>query len=304
VHPAKREVRFRDGRLVHHLVSQAIRGALGERGGLRRLLADSEDPQLGAQRRSGGWSPPSSAVRAAAASAAQGDLVLPPRASAAPARSASGESWLRLGELADSAPQRTVAPEREERRFWQLHDTFILTQIRGGLVIIDQHNAHERVLFDRARAALAGAPAGVQRLLFPHTLELSPAAMAAWQEQADFFRELGFLIEPFGEQTLSVTGIPDTLRRWEGGQVIQDILDEVLAESGGTAQRRDRALASFSCRSAIKAGEPLREEEMRELVDQLFGTENPYTCPHGRPIVIRISMDELEKRFHRRVPNS
>ena len=306
VHPAKREVRFRDGRLVHHLVSQAIRGALGERGGLRRLLASGEDPQLGPQRLAGGWAASPPAPGGAPASATQRDLALSARGAPASLarRTGSGESWLRLGEGAQAEAARPPEAEREERRFWQLHDTFILTQIRGGLVIIDQHNAHERVLYDRARAALAGEPAGVQRLLFPHTLELGPAAMAAWQEHADFFRELGFLIEPFGEQTLSVTGIPDTLRRWDGGRVIQDILDEGMAESGGPALRRDRALISFSCKSAIKAGEPLREDEMRELVDQLFGTENPYTCPHGRPIVLRISMDELEKRFHRRVPTS
>ncbi|MBM4117370.1 DNA mismatch repair endonuclease MutL [bacterium] len=292
VHPAKREVRFKDGRLVHHLVGEAIRAALGERGGLRRLLQTSEDAQLGAPRLGGVAS-----AAGAAPAPAQAALPLAPRAPAPAAASAGG--FLRLGELAG---RRSGEAEREERRFWQLHDTFILTQIRGGLVIIDQHNAHERVLYDRARAALAGEPAGVQRLLFPHTVELGPAEMAAWQEQTDFFAELGFLIEAFGANTLSVLGIPDGLRRWDGGQVIRDILDEILAESGGVAERRDRALISFCCKSAIKAGEPLREEEMRELVDQLFGTANPYTCPHGRPIVIRISMDELEKRFHRRVP--
>ncbi|MCP5065659.1 MAG: DNA mismatch repair protein MutL, partial [bacterium] len=194
--------------------------------------------------------------------------------------------------------------ERAERLFWQLHDTFILTQIRGGLVIIDQHNAHERVLYDRARAAMAGESADSQRLLFPHTVELNAAEMEAWREQAGFFQELGFIIEEFGDSTLSVSGIPDQLRRWEDGRVIRDIIDEVMAETGGFSERRNRALISYSCKSAIKAGEPLREEEMRHLVDQLFGTENPYTCPHGRPIVIRISMDELEKRFHRTVPGS
>ena len=151
---------------------------------------------------------------------------------------------------------------------------------------------------------MSGESAGSQRLLFPHTVELGPAEMVAWREQEDFFRELGFIIEEFGETTLSVSGIPDTLNRWDDGGVIRDIIDDIAAETGGLSERRNRALISYSCKSAIKAGEPLREEEMRHLVDQLFGTENPYTCPHGRPIVIRISMDELEKRFHRRVPEA
>ncbi|MCB9515135.1 MAG: DNA mismatch repair endonuclease MutL [Candidatus Latescibacteria bacterium] len=295
VHPAKREVRFRDGRLVHHLVSSALRAAIGERGGLKRHLESREAPLLGAQR----VNQPTGFAAAPAPAPEQRELTLPAGSRPAQPRSAREPGFLRLGESADA---RHHEPDREERRFWQLHDTFILTQIRGGLVIIDQHNAHERVIYDRARAALSGERAGTQGLLFPHTVELGPTEMAAWEEFAVFFEELGFRIEPFGATTLQVTGIPDTLRRWEGGRVIRDILDEVIAESGGLAERRDRALISFSCKSAIKAGEPLREEEMRHLVDQLFGTENPYTCPHGRPIVIRISMDELEKRFHRRVP--
>ncbi len=214
--------------------------------------------------------------------------------------------FFRLGGAAASADaeDRSAAEEHAESRFWQLHDTFILTQIRGGLVIIDQHNAHERVLYDRARAAMAGESADSQRLLFPHTVELNEVEMEAWREQAGFFQELGFIIEEFGDSTLSVSGIPEQLTRWEDGRVLRDIIDDIMAETGGFSERRNRALISYSCKSAIKAGEPLREEEMRQLVDQLFGTENPYTCPHGRPIVIRISMDELEKRFHRTVPGS
>ena len=117
--------------------------------------------------------------------------------------------------------------------------------------------------------------------------------MGAYQQQAGFLRDLGFIIEEFGPETLSVVGIPETLQRWDGGQVIRDILDDVVAETGGPTERRSRALISFCCRSAIKAGEAMRDEEMRHLVDQLFGTTNPYTCPHGRPIVIRI--DHLER---------
>ena len=303
VHPAKREVHFRDGRQVHQLVRHGIKDAVGGRGDLGALLAEKEDLLLGPPREGG-------AVRTATAGAGQKALAYQP--APRPRHDVGREpGFFRLGGEPVPAPDDGLPrgagqerQEREERLFWQLHDTFILTQIRGGLVIIDQHNAHERVLYDRARAALAGEAAGVQRLLFPHTVELNRAEMEAWREQASFFMELGFIIEEFGESTLSVTGIPDTLSRWDGGEVIRDIIDDVMAESGGFGERRNRALISYCCKSAIKAGEPLREEEMRHLVDQLFGTENPYTCPHGRPIVIRISMDELEKRFHRRVPES
>jgi DNA mismatch repair protein MutL len=322
VHPAKLEVRFRDSRLIHHLVSRSLRKAIGGQGDLGKVLAESEDLLVGAQRVKGKGS---GTLFQVVAKESPRDQELPGlglgsgAGSGGSGRSDSGgasqgNSWqgertnftdlgAAMGGKGDPQPQEEEGDKPEDSLFWQLHRTFILTQIRGGLVIVDQHNAHERVLFDRARAALAGEPAGSQRLLFPHTVELGPDEMEAWREQEDFLGSLGFLIEEFGPQTLSIVGIPDTLRRWDGGQVIRDILDDVVAETGGPTQKRDRALASYSCRSAIKAGEPLREEEMRHLVDQLFATADPYTCPHGRPIVIRISMDELEKRFHRTVPD-
>ncbi len=308
VHPAKREVRFRDTRRIHHLVSRGLKEAIGGRSDLGRMLAEREDLLLGtprAEAAAAGREPGSAtgAAKGERGTPAQGSLGL----SRAGLRSAGSarEAFLSLGGASLGAERQDVDPGRqEERLFWQLHHTFILTQIRGGLVIIDQHNAHERVLYDRAQEALAGAPADTQRLLFPHTVELSDAEMQAYREQEGFFRELGFLVEEFGESTLSVVGIPESLQRFDSGEVIRDILDDVIAETGGPSERRDRALISYSCKSAIKAGEPMREEEMRHLVDQLFGTANPYTCPHGRPIVIRISMDELEKRFQRRVPET
>ena len=307
VHPAKREVRWRDGRRIHHLVGEGLRCAIGGRGDLGRFLAEHGDLQVGAPRgETQARAEREDRAASAAAGARQAEMDLPPSAGRGATRPAgSGANWrtvdlVRL-HTGDQAAERE-AERHEDRLFWQLHSTFVLTQIRGGLVIIDQHNAHERVLYDRAKAALAGRTAGTQRLLFPHTVELSAQEMAAWREQAELFAELGFDIEAFGESTLSVSGIPDGLQRWDGGETLRDILDDLLEERGGPGAKRDRALMSFACKSAIKAGEPLREEEMRNLVDQLFGTENPYTCPHGRPIVIRISMDELEKRFQRQVP--
>ncbi|MBN2171875.1 MAG: DNA mismatch repair endonuclease MutL [Candidatus Krumholzibacteriota bacterium] len=311
VHPAKREVRWRDGRRIHHLVGEGLRHAIGGRGDLGRFLAEHGDLQVGAPRDAAGATAKAAAGdRAAGARAAAGgrqaEMDLPPGGGrGAPRPAGAGSAWhtadlVRLHAGAEGGEREAM--RHEERLFWQLHSTFILTQIRGGLVIIDQHNAHERVLYDRARAALAGRPAGTQRLLFPHTVELSAQEMAAWREQAPLFKDLGFDIEAFGESTLSVSGIPDGLQRWDGGETLRDILDDLLEERGGAGAKRDRALMSYACKSAIKAGEPLREEEMRNLVDRLFGTENPYTCPHGRPIVIRISMDELEKRFQRQVP--
>jgi len=185
--------------------------------------------------------------------------------------------------------------------FWQLHRTYIVTQIRGGLVLIDQHNSHERILYNEAKRSLGndGHAVPTQQLLFPSHLELTPGQIQAWQNHADQLAAMGFSIEPFGGQSVLVQGLPASVRNWNEGQLLLDILDD-LAWDGDPAQedRRD-LLASFACHGAIRAGEPLAVPEMQNLVDQLFATDTPLSCPHGRPTLIQFSLAELEKRFGR-----
>ncbi|PJA75465.1 hypothetical protein CO151_06270 [bacterium CG_4_9_14_3_um_filter_65_15] len=185
--------------------------------------------------------------------------------------------------------------------FWQLHRTYIVTQIRGGLVLIDQHNSHERILYNEAKRSLGekGLAVPTQQLLFPSHLDLTPGQIQAWQNHADQLAAMGFSIEPFGGQSVLVQGLPASVRNWNEGQLLLDILDD-LAWDGDPAQedRRD-LLASFACHGAIRAGEPLTVPEMQNLVDQLFATDSPLSCPHGRPTLIQFSLAELEKRFGR-----
>ena len=126
--------------------------------------------------------------------------------------------------------------------------------------------------------------------------------MEAWRKLGDFFSELGYRMSEFGPTTLAVEAIPSSLRRWDEGETILGILADTLNEQGGSSKKRKMALATYACKGAVKAGQVLRPDEMRSLVEELFETTSPYTCPHGRPIVIRIGRDELEKRFHRIVP--
>jgi len=284
VHPAKREVRFREPARVHELVRHSLERAISG-GGLGGRLAESPSLQLGDMKASGAHPSPERDEGFPGTSRAAGFF----RSMADP--------------ISVDGVREGSSPARESRNseFWQVENTFIVTRIGGGLVIVDQHNAHERILYDRAVENLGGRAPTSQKLLFPFNLELSPAEMEAWRMLRGFFERLGFSMEEFGPAAVAVEAIPETLRRWDEGKAIRDILADSLEEKSGGA-KRERALATYACKSAIKAGQPLREDEMRSLVSELFETHSPYTCPHGRPVVLRIGREELERRFHRSVP--
>ncbi len=285
VHPTKREVRFREAARVHSIITRAISEAIGG-GGLGEKLAESPHMQLGDLR------PPERR-------APQTDFSFPSSASPAPGRVRESAPVPPMDYREGAAPR--AGAEVEE--FWQVENTFIVTRMGGGLVIVDQHNAHERILYDRAVENLEGRKPASQELLFPHSLEVSPSEMEAFKELEDFFVQLGYRMSEFGPSTLAVEAIPETLRRWDEGETIRNVLADALSEQGGLSRKRKTALATFACKGAVKAGQPLRSDEMKSLVADLFETRSPYTCPHGRPIVIRIGRDELEKRFHRVVPD-
>ncbi|HUI09780.1 MAG TPA: DNA mismatch repair endonuclease MutL [Bacteroidota bacterium] len=183
---------------------------------------------------------------------------------------------------------------------WQLHNKYILSQIRNGLMIVDQHVAHERVLYERALGRLATSARSGQQLLFPVTLELSPPDMALLEELLPELDLLGFTIRPFGRNTVVIDGVPPDTRAGAEGKLVEEMLALYKEyRQNDPASVRDNLAKSYSCRSAIKAGDPLTEEEMRSLIDQLFATQMPYVCPHGRPVVLRISIEELDRRFGR-----
>lgn len=197
----------------------------------------------------------------------------------------------------ESTPAEAPAPGGA---LWQLHNTFIMTQVRGALVIVDQHNSHERILYDQGRQALHGQPVPVQQLLFPATLELSPDELTAYEVHARDLERVGFVTEPFGGSTVLVRGIPSGLRNWNDGALLRDVLADLADNRAESSDPRESILASMSCHGAIRAGEKLSPPEMQSLIDRLFGTDQPYSCPHGRPTMIRLSLSELERRFGRR----
>jgi DNA mismatch repair protein MutL len=144
---------------------------------------------------------------------------------------------------------------------------------------------------------MRGEGAAVQSLLFPATLELSPDEYEKFELFESVLPSLGFEVERFGLRSVIVRGVPAGIKNWNEGRLLQEILGEAVPGRSGV----DEFLKTFACRSAVKAGTSLSVKEMESLTDQLFAAEFPFTCPHGRPTVLRVDLADLEKRFHRTV---
>jgi len=182
---------------------------------------------------------------------------------------------------------------------WQIHNKYIISQITSGLVIIDQHVAHERVLFEEALDAFDKHPMSAQTLLFPEVLEFSADEFSVLLDVLPALEKIGFRLREFGKQAVMIEAVPSVMSWGNEKRIISDILDHYLEHQKEHSSYQEAIAASFACHAAIKAGDALSKEEMQALVNQLFGTKNPYHCPHGRPIIIQLSLSELDKRFER-----
>lgn len=274
VHPAKAWVRFRAPRVVQETVYLAVQEALRS--------ADVVQRQGGI---ASAGSPP----------AAAGDPPLAPTVMAAGGALADvGQPGL-FHEAVAGWPG-----ERFGKVVGQLQETFVVAATDEEVFFVDQHVAHERVVFERLEAELQAGPLASQELLFPETLELPPGLRARLDEWASTLERLGFALEGFGGGTRLVRAVPALLARREPRRLITRMLEE-LASPGkeGEAPLLDRALAFVACRAAIKAPAPLEREEMRRLLADLSATHTPFFCPHGRPIVSRLSLREIRKELRR-----
>jgi len=196
---------------------------------------------------------------------------------------------------------RPVESDKEERAgLWQIHNKYILSQIRSGVMIIDQHVAHERILYEQALQSMEAAMPMSQQLLFPLEIKTDPAEYALIRELRNELLALGFDITLERGERVSILGVPNDVRPGQEAAILRELLDQYREyRQMGQTDQRDMIAASFACRAAIKAGDPLSEQEMLDLIEQLFSTSMPYVCPHGRPIVIRIDLAELDRRFGR-----
>ncbi len=276
VHPTKAWVRFRSPRAIQELVFLAVQDAL------RSAAVVQPQPGLGVAGVTG--SPGSQG----------GQGSLPEDARDGLFADRAGQGALFMEEPASSGR------DRFGDIVGQLHDTFVVSATREEIFFIDQHVAHERVLYEGLQAALRQGTLPSQELLFPQALELAPADAALLTEWAPTLERLGFALEGFGGPTVLLRAVPALLGGREPGRLIQRMLEEVPAPGReGEAPLLDRTLSFVACRAAIKAPTPLERDEMRRLVADLGSTQEPYFCPHGRPIVSRLSLREIRRELRR-----
>src|SRR5436190_2810239 len=183
----------------------------------------------------------------------------------------------------------------------QLHDSFIIAVDDEGLLLIDQHVAHERILFDKFCKSETDRPIESQNLLLPETLDLSPAQAEAFQLIEDELGTLGFGLMRLSGRTVAIKSIPTDLPASEARNLFAEILDTIEPEKRGGAKTtlREDIAASLACKAAVKINMKLTPEKMRWLIDRLLLTTSPTTCPHGRPVILRLSMKDIERGFHR-----
>lgn len=308
VHPAKAEVRFADERRVHAAVYAALRAALNAAGpaaagtaGFRRSGDRPEDdPSAG-----GGahWRPPAGEQPFFSYFDRVRELPEPFAGANAERADASGGEPDPTLAARQGEPPAASPPVRNSLAalvpLGQLHRTYIVAEGNDGLYIVDQHAAHERVLFEQY---LQPAAVRAQDLLFPLTIDLTPAELATIDEFAGPLAELGFTVEPFGDGAVAVRSVPAALAGEFDRAFFTDLLAALAAGADGDSPlvQRDRILAAVaSCRAAIKARDLLTPAGAAALLARLGETANPWTCPHGRPTIIRLGLDELAKRFRR-----
>jgi DNA mismatch repair protein MutL len=269
VHPAKLEVRFRDRIGVERVVEEAVRDALGA------LVAAAPV---------GDW---------------RGIPGLPPPAGGAAA----------LGNVSDlfapvDGPEPTAGDpgsSRFDAPILQLFDTYLVYEGPDGMVIVDQHSAHERVLFEAVMAQLESGLAPAQRLLLPLTVDLTDEEIDAVESHGEQLRQVGFEVEPFGGRAVVLHAVPAPHPRFDAGACFREVVaDLARGRFGGWANRLERFAATYACRAAVKGGQPLDERERRELLLRLFATELPPHDVHGRATIVQLPREELERRFGRR----
>lgn len=278
VHPAKLEVRFLNRVAVERAVEEGVRAALGD------LIAAAPV---------GEWRP------------------LPP----APRLSGSGEVWATTAEF-EAAPAAAaadlLAPLGAEAegaspapaslpKLTQYFDSYIAYETAEAVVIVDQHSAHERILYEKVMADLAAGGVPAQRLLLPFTVDLTDEELDVVESHRDVLAQVGFEVEPFGGRTVAVHGVPAPHPRFDAMACFREMVaDLARGRFGGWANRLERFAATYACRAAVKAGQPLGEREMRELLARLMATTLPPHDVHGRSTIVQLPREELERRFGRR----
>jgi len=189
---------------------------------------------------------------------------------------------------------------KKDAQIWQIHNKYLITEITSGILVIDQHVAHERILYEKVKKAFDSKPLPSQSTLFPKTMKFDPEDYSKLLDVVPYLEKIGYKMREFGNNSIIIEGVPSDVKLGDEEEVINDILDRYIEYKKLSSSYIDYIAATYSCKAAIKAGDYLEMDERAKLIDNLFATENPYYCPHGRPIVVSIKTDELDKRFERK----
>ncbi|HDQ44299.1 MAG TPA: DNA mismatch repair endonuclease MutL [bacterium] len=272
VHPTKNEVRFADEKFIHDALHRVIRDTL-------RTPQSAPDLKLVSGRKWFAASPPSGrALRF------------------------QDPGQLTLDVQKPSVPEDThpgAAFPADPPALWQVHNRYLFSQIKSGITIIDQHAAHERILFEWALGHRDRQSGLSQQLLFPQTVQLAPDDFEILVEMLPFLEKIGFGIRDFGNLAVVIEAVPFEVKPGGERELLQEILDEYRENQTRSHDRLEAVAAAFACKAAIKSGDRLNAQEMAALIDRLFAAQEPYFCPHGRPVVINLTLDEIDKRFGR-----
>ncbi|HPS38007.1 MAG TPA: DNA mismatch repair endonuclease MutL [Candidatus Cloacimonadota bacterium] len=323
VHPTKQEVRFREQQHVHGMVLSTITQALKQ---YEADKFDSARQKFNNAQAVGQASyvekeiykdrvdiPPFSQYKKEFSNLYQDDLFRPEpvRQEPIPILNPEAEKNSEQLELLPDQPNDNVsyklllANEEDYINPWQLHNTYIFVQVEDGLVVIDQHAAHERIVYERLLHRAGGAPAVRQKLLLPIVIDIPPYIATDIRDLVDanleLLEKIGFAIKKFSGNSLVVEEIPAELGDWQGGKVFIEILKQLESELEINADFRDSLAKSIACKSSIKAGHKLTRREMLNLINDLFACQTPYFCPHGRPVLIKMTLPDFEKKFKRLV---
>ena len=306
VHPTKQEIKFSDDRAIFNTLYVAVKNCLNSNKLIFESFEDSTEPQAAA-------GTPYQNTRSEASTIFERRTEYEPAKINFDQLSFKNEnaSTPRVDSFQkqfnyDRKPEQEVIEETQQKLhtlelnvIGQLFGTYVLGQQEDTFYLIDQHAAHERIMFENIREKYNTKSISMQELMMPIIIELSPAEKLLYSENSLIFQNLGFEIEWFGENTLAIRAIPIIMGEPCTGEFFSNILDSLKEAGGSSSSPLEKIIISMACKNAIKAGDSITPEETRELIDRLMKTNQPYTCPHGRPTIITMSKYELEKKFKR-----
>lgn len=288
VHPAKAEVRFRDSGLVRGAIISAIRDALGTKSrktalGLTSATVSALRPVL-----------PRPSTRVLETSFA----------GFAPQGLAEEQAHFAMAEAVSGAvagpPLLTEDPHPLGAARAQVHGNYILAQTEDGIVIVDQHAAHERLVYEGLKAERAGTRIATQPLLIPDVIDLDPVSIERLVNASDLLAELGLVLEPFGGGSIVVREVPAALAGGNIARLVRDVADDLGDDTSTTVEERaNHLLATMACHHSVRAGRQLKPEEMNALLRQMEKTPNSGQCNHGRPTYIELKLSDIERLFGR-----